>query len=75
MKKQIKELPIITTNQIAQKCSKAYNLGRLSALKEEIEFLKAMQKWRSWNKMSIFARENINNQLRILKEKSEVKSG
>ena len=36
---------------------------------EFLEFLKAITKWRSWDRMSLFAQENIKNKIKELEKK------
>lgn len=40
--------------------------GLLLGLEEELEFLLSLQKWRNWEKISMFAHENIRNEIKEL---------
>lgn len=40
-------------------------------VQEQIDFLQAMKKWRSWDKMSSFAQQNVENQINELKYTKE----
>lgn len=40
-------------------------------IQEQIDFLKAIKKWGSWKRMSKFAKENIDNQIRELEYSKE----
>jgi hypothetical protein len=46
----------------------AYKKGKLEQLEKEKEFLEAITKWRSWDRMSIHAKVNIENRIVNIKE-------